>query len=348
MNKAGTKLSKLDRFLISEDVTIWLPDVRITAIDRLWSDHNPILLHIDKTDFGLTPFKLYNSWLLRDGFDNLIKEEWELLDSNLKCHEKFRRLKDKIKTMSNNIKSWKETGKNREIGSRKPLFDQDAFRQFLKEIPSSRFTGDIPFNYLGLPVGSNMKSIASWKTLVDRFHRKANLLSIGGRLTLIKFVLGSLGIYYLSIFRAPESVLQDLDKKSGHKAYHGWTRMRFRYHLVVCFKGIWATLLEPPIFLPRNGIILSNTFRFKQVVALHIRFGKIFGWRGLLCLQGLPICGSSFLDGVIFLFFKLLLGDSFNDWIISWHASKEKKHRFYVITTSVLWWALEIRICGKF
>ncbi|GKG11197.1 RNA-directed DNA polymerase, eukaryota, reverse transcriptase zinc-binding domain protein [Tanacetum coccineum] len=52
MNKAGTKLSKLDRFLISEDVTIWLPDVRITALDRLWSDHNPILLHIDKTDFG--------------------------------------------------------------------------------------------------------------------------------------------------------------------------------------------------------------------------------------------------------------------------------------------------------
>ncbi|GJY48336.1 RNA-directed DNA polymerase, eukaryota, reverse transcriptase zinc-binding domain protein [Tanacetum coccineum] len=105
MNKAGTKLSKLDRFLISEDVTIRLPDVRITALDRLWSDHNPILLHIDKTDFGPTPFKLYNSWLLRDGFDNLIKEEWELLDSNLKCHEKFRRLKDKIKQWSNNIKT---------------------------------------------------------------------------------------------------------------------------------------------------------------------------------------------------------------------------------------------------
>ncbi|GJY06769.1 hypothetical protein Tco_0373823 [Tanacetum coccineum] len=76
-----------------QDVTIRLPDVRITALDRLWSDHNPILLHIDKTDFGPTPFKLYNSWLLRDDFDNLIKEEWELLDSNLKCHEKFRRLK---------------------------------------------------------------------------------------------------------------------------------------------------------------------------------------------------------------------------------------------------------------
>ncbi|GJY58660.1 RNA-directed DNA polymerase, eukaryota, reverse transcriptase zinc-binding domain protein [Tanacetum coccineum] len=77
--------------------------------------------------------------------------------------------------------------------------------------------GNILFNYLGLPIGSNMKSIASWKMLVDHFHLrlstwKANLLSIGGRLTLIKSVLGSLGIYYLLIFRAPESVLQDLER----------------------------------------------------------------------------------------------------------------------------------------
>ncbi|GJV20810.1 hypothetical protein Tco_1369830 [Tanacetum coccineum] len=76
--------------------------------------------------------------------------------------------------------------------------------------------GNIPFNYLGLPIGSNMKSISSWKMLIDRFRSKlstwkASLLSIGGRLTLIKFVLGSLGIYYLLIFRAPESVLNDLE-----------------------------------------------------------------------------------------------------------------------------------------
>ncbi|GJR36519.1 RNA-directed DNA polymerase, eukaryota, reverse transcriptase zinc-binding domain protein [Tanacetum coccineum] len=77
--------------------------------------------------------------------------------------------------------------------------------------------GNIPFNYLGLPIGSNMKSIASWKMLIDRFRSrlstwKASLLSIGGRLTLIKSVLGSLGIYYLLIFRAPESVLNDLER----------------------------------------------------------------------------------------------------------------------------------------
>ncbi|GJT46746.1 RNA-directed DNA polymerase, eukaryota, reverse transcriptase zinc-binding domain protein [Tanacetum coccineum] len=45
MNKACTKLSKLNRFLILENVTDLLLDIHITALDRIWSDHNPILLH---------------------------------------------------------------------------------------------------------------------------------------------------------------------------------------------------------------------------------------------------------------------------------------------------------------
>ncbi|GJW91755.1 hypothetical protein Tco_0169308 [Tanacetum coccineum] len=55
-----------------------------------------------------------------------------------------------------------------------------------------------------------------WKVLVDHFKArmsgwKANLLSIGGRLTLIKSVLGSLGIYYLSIFKVPEIVVKSIE-----------------------------------------------------------------------------------------------------------------------------------------
>ncbi|GKC30787.1 hypothetical protein Tco_1038081 [Tanacetum coccineum] len=84
---------------------------------------------LTKTDFGPTPFKLYNSWLLRDGFDNLIKEEWELLDSNLKCHEKFRRLKDKIKQWSNNIKTLERNRKTvalEEINSIEKRIDEGS------------------------------------------------------------------------------------------------------------------------------------------------------------------------------------------------------------------------------
>nr|GEX53940.1 hypothetical protein [Tanacetum cinerariifolium] len=76
--------------------------------------------------------------------------------------------------------------------------------------------GCFPFSYLGLPIGFNMSRIANWQILIDRFKAtlsgwKANILSIGGRLTLIKSVLGSLGIYYLSIFKAPEMVIKSLE-----------------------------------------------------------------------------------------------------------------------------------------
>nr|GEV25621.1 RNA-directed DNA polymerase, eukaryota, reverse transcriptase zinc-binding domain protein [Tanacetum cinerariifolium] len=58
------------------------------------------------------------------------------------------------------------------------------------------------------------------KTLIDRFDArlskwKANLLSIGGRLTLTKSVLGSLGIYCFSIFKVPDVVLKLLEKMFG-------------------------------------------------------------------------------------------------------------------------------------
>ncbi|GJT89353.1 RNA-directed DNA polymerase, eukaryota, reverse transcriptase zinc-binding domain protein [Tanacetum coccineum] len=54
------------------------------------------------------------------------------------------------------------------------------------------------FSYLGLPIGSNMGRISNWTILIDHFKArlsswKTNLLSLGGRLTLIKAVLGSLG-----------------------------------------------------------------------------------------------------------------------------------------------------------
>ncbi|GKA27695.1 hypothetical protein Tco_0713863 [Tanacetum coccineum] len=57
--------------------------------------------------------------------------------------------------------------------------------------------GFFPFTYLGLPIGSNMSRIANWRPLIDHFKArlsgwKANHLSIGGRLTLIKSVLDSL------------------------------------------------------------------------------------------------------------------------------------------------------------
>nr|GEV31390.1 ribonuclease H-like domain-containing protein [Tanacetum cinerariifolium] len=82
MNKAGTKLSKLDRFLIFKKVLEVLPDIRIIALDRLWSDHTPLIFNISKSDFGPIPFKLYNSWLSRDSFDEVFNLAWTSLGND--------------------------------------------------------------------------------------------------------------------------------------------------------------------------------------------------------------------------------------------------------------------------
>ncbi|GKD31485.1 RNA-directed DNA polymerase, eukaryota, reverse transcriptase zinc-binding domain protein, partial [Tanacetum coccineum] len=102
MNKTGTKLSKLDRFLISKDVLSLLLDILITSLDRMWSDHTPILLHCYKSDFGPVPFKLYHSWFTREGVDDIITSELNNLvkpsvGRKLLSYEKLKEVKPKIK-----------------------------------------------------------------------------------------------------------------------------------------------------------------------------------------------------------------------------------------------------------
>ncbi|GJY58925.1 hypothetical protein Tco_0458817 [Tanacetum coccineum] len=78
--------------------------------------------------------------------------------------------------------------------------------------PSNR-----PFIYLGLPIGANMCKACHWKPIIDKFHNRLTLwksktLSYGGRLTLLKSVLGALGVYYFLLFKVPKSVITYLEK----------------------------------------------------------------------------------------------------------------------------------------
>nr|GFA97192.1 putative RNA-directed DNA polymerase, eukaryota, reverse transcriptase zinc-binding domain protein [Tanacetum cinerariifolium] len=73
-----------------------------------------------------------------------------------------------------------------------------------------------PFTYLGSRVGGLMSRIQSWNdiilSMVSRLSRwKLKTLSIGGRLTLLKSVLGAILIYHMSIFKVPIKVLQNME-----------------------------------------------------------------------------------------------------------------------------------------
>ncbi|XP_071719231.1 uncharacterized protein [Rutidosis leptorrhynchoides] len=80
------------------------------------------------------------------------------------------------------------------------------------------FTSLFVFYLFGISYRAEYEPYLQLETVdsIDRFRKRlarwrANMLSIGGRLTLIKAVLGSLGIYYLSIFKCLETIFNDLE-----------------------------------------------------------------------------------------------------------------------------------------
>nr|GEY28314.1 RNA-directed DNA polymerase, eukaryota [Tanacetum cinerariifolium] len=63
-----------------------------------------------------------------------------------------------------------------------------------------------PFVYLGTKFGGNMSRVVAWKEVVEKVMSllskwKLKTLSIGGRFTLLKSVLGSTPIFHMSIFK---------------------------------------------------------------------------------------------------------------------------------------------------
>ncbi|GJW89550.1 RNA-directed DNA polymerase, eukaryota [Tanacetum coccineum] len=72
----GTKMSKLDWFMISESFYEVFPHTTGVVLEKGILDHRPILLKESNTDYGPTPFRFFHSWLEMDGFHDLVTDTW--------------------------------------------------------------------------------------------------------------------------------------------------------------------------------------------------------------------------------------------------------------------------------
>ncbi|GJX07027.1 RNA-directed DNA polymerase, eukaryota [Tanacetum coccineum] len=76
-HRSATKMSKLDRFLISDSLLCSCPNISSITLDRYLSDHHPILMREVYYDYGPVLFRFFHYWFEVDGFDKFIKDSWK-------------------------------------------------------------------------------------------------------------------------------------------------------------------------------------------------------------------------------------------------------------------------------
>ncbi|GJT14794.1 RNA-directed DNA polymerase, eukaryota, reverse transcriptase zinc-binding domain protein [Tanacetum coccineum] len=209
-----------------------------------------------------------------------------------------------------------------------------------------------PFTYLGTKVGGNMSRKQAWKEVVDKVlsrlsRRKMKLLSIGGRLTLLKYVLGSMLIFHMSIFKVPSSILKSLeyirsrffngqDPKSNKASWVKWNKV-----LTPKDKG---GLGVSSLFALNRGLMLKWVWRFySQKCSLWTKVIKaIYGEDGNLNKDvsgGVRTCWTSIVHEVRVLqgrginvadYIRLKLGNGENTrfWVDNWYEGGVIKELF--------------------
>ncbi|GJU06692.1 RNA-directed DNA polymerase, eukaryota [Tanacetum coccineum] len=129
-----------------------------------------------------------------------------------------------------------------------------------------------PFSYLGTKVGGSMSRVEAWKEVVEKVKSKLSkwkmkALSIGGRLTLLKSILGSIPTFYMSIFRVPSSVLHTLE---SIRCYF------FNGHEAGSNKATWVRWKNVLSDKDNGGLGVSSLYALNRVIrAIHGEDGKV-------------------------------------------------------------------------
>ncbi|GKV32867.1 hypothetical protein SLEP1_g41432 [Rubroshorea leprosula] len=102
-NSNGKYMSRIDRFLLSEEWTTKWSDVKQWGLRRSVSDHCPILLKNECVDWGPKPFKYYDAWLEQPGCKEVITNAW--INNEVSGWNEFK-LKEKLKRTKQVLKEW--------------------------------------------------------------------------------------------------------------------------------------------------------------------------------------------------------------------------------------------------
>ncbi|GAU32684.1 hypothetical protein TSUD_145580 [Trifolium subterraneum] len=91
--------------------------------------------------------------------------------------------------------------------------------------------GNLPFKYLGLPVGANPRLSTTWAPMLDLLKRRLGkwgnkYISLGGRIVLINSVLSSIPIFFLSYMKMPLKVWREVVRLQRNFLWGGISKTR--------------------------------------------------------------------------------------------------------------------------
>ena len=120
--------------------------------------------------------------------------------------------------------------------------------------------GNLPMNYLGMPLGTSYKTTFIWNPIIESMEKKLSgwkhlYLSKGCRLTLLKSTLSSLLTYYLSLFTIPKAVAIRLERIQKNFLWDSLEEC-FKYPLVA-----WEKVCLP---LELGGLGIRKLVSFNQ------------------------------------------------------------------------------------
>nr|GEX23772.1 RNA-directed DNA polymerase, eukaryota [Tanacetum cinerariifolium] len=117
-HKSTKKMSKLDRFFVSENFLNTYPHISAILLERFLSDHRPILLREHHLDYGPIPFRFFHYWCEIYGFRKLVADSWLEAPTNEACD--MLDFMGKLKFLKSKIRIWNKAN----LANRNQVKDQ--------------------------------------------------------------------------------------------------------------------------------------------------------------------------------------------------------------------------------
>jgi hypothetical protein len=183
-NRANAAMSRIDRFLYSDEWDGLFPKIQQKRLPRILSNHFPILLECGDFSRGRRPFRFENMWLKADGFKERVKEWW---DSYIFYGTPSYIMACKLKALKVDLKKWNEevfgnvgVKKNKLMSELEELDALADLRHLTGEESQKKaqIVADLERTNLLEEISWRQKSRALWLQEGDKntkfFHRLAN------------------------------------------------------------------------------------------------------------------------------------------------------------------------------